>query len=187
VEPASPRLADVRSRLNRGDQQAVADLWRELRERGTPLVENSDQSDELLITLLAEQTDAGPLSVVGGLSGLDPTDTRMRRLRGSRLWYRTYRAPANLRTVYAFAPSKAPDDPTRWTADPLNPLAFVYPAPRSLRGRIRLREEPRLVIPQDLAGDPLSGFHATVEVALEVLGSVLPTEMNLPSPLLFDA
>ncbi|MDP9272010.1 MAG: alpha/beta hydrolase-fold protein [Chloroflexota bacterium] len=128
MDPASPRIAAVKSRLQRGDNQAADELWEELEQSGTPLIERTDPSNELLVTLLTRQSDATRLSVVGGLSGLDPTDARMRRLGGSQLWYRTYRAPANLRTVYAFAPSKAADDPNRWTADPLNPRTFLYPA-----------------------------------------------------------
>jgi enterochelin esterase-like enzyme len=126
VEPAaSPRIAAVKSRLQRGDKQAADELWEELGQSGTPLIEASDHAGELLVTLVARQSGAGRLSVVGGLSGLDPTDARMRRLGGSQLWHRTYRAPTNLRTVYAFALSEAADNPNRWTADPLNPRTFL--------------------------------------------------------------
>jgi enterochelin esterase family protein len=129
MEPAtSPRIADVRSRLKRGDNRAAAELWEELGENGTPLIERSDRADELLVTLLARQTGTSRLSVVGGLTGLDPSATSLRRLSGSQLSYRTYRVPRDVRTVYAFAPSRPANDPSRWMADPLNPVTFVYPA-----------------------------------------------------------
>jgi hypothetical protein len=63
--------------------------------------------------------------VLGGLEGA-ATDNAMYLLPGTDVWYRTYRLPSDLRTLYWFAVSEDQHDWRGWRSDQLNPDRFVY-------------------------------------------------------------
>ena len=62
----------------------------------------------------------------------DPARNQLQRLADTGLWYKTYRLPKNLRTVYRFAiyPASAGGAVSQ-QADPLNPKTFVSDVPAS--------------------------------------------------------
>ena len=125
----SPKLAALRERLDSGDGAALESFWREVAEQGAPLVGLvEDDPDHVRVTLVYRDPAAASVSVVGGLSGIDPLHLEMSSLDGTDLWHRSYRVPADVRTVYWFAANSELDDWKTWRHDPLNPRTFVYPA-----------------------------------------------------------
>src|SRR4029453_10679983 len=52
-QPSSPRLLILRDRLISGDRTALDKFWREINERGAPIIESAADSDhEMLVTML---------------------------------------------------------------------------------------------------------------------------------------
>ncbi|HEX7737471.1 MAG TPA: alpha/beta hydrolase-fold protein [Ktedonobacteraceae bacterium] len=99
----SPRLAALARALRQGDEAALEDFWREVSERGTPLIEPADGTRAFsLVTFLWKA--CRPVHEVLLLSSIcDNLDgDRMAHLRGSNLWYKTYRVPNDLRATYRF-------------------------------------------------------------------------------------
>jgi hypothetical protein len=51
--PLSPRLMNLQSQLKFGDRDALANFWKEIEERGAPIIEPAAGSDgEMLVTML---------------------------------------------------------------------------------------------------------------------------------------
>ncbi|MEV5822592.1 alpha/beta hydrolase-fold protein [Micromonospora harpali] len=121
----SPRIARLLHDLRAGGAQVLADFWREVAARGTPLIERVD-GDSALVTFLwrgeAAQTTTG--------WGIDLT---LRRVPGTDLWHGSQRLPVDLRTIY-FLRHGSPELPTDATGrgpthlDVLNHHPFRLPA-----------------------------------------------------------
>lgn len=129
--PLSPRLATLRDRLKSGDRKALADFWKEISERGAPIVEPATGSDrEMLVTILWRATEETRNVFV---FHLPPIDKPMARLLDTDLWYKTFRLQKGARFIYRLATNLP--DPKEWTSlarfgnamrrDPLNPLEFA--------------------------------------------------------------
>jgi enterochelin esterase family protein len=124
----------------------LSDFWAELEEAGTPLVEPAEDAGSLLVTLvLRVGADEERFVARLGLAGLDPRDRRLRRLEGTDVAYRTYVAPRDLRTIYAFAATDDADTDAL-LQDPLSKRPYVYPAddedPNDHELRVSLVELP---------------------------------------------
>ena len=51
--PLSPRLATLQDRLKSGDRGALDSFWKEIAERGAPIIEPAADSDhDMLVTML---------------------------------------------------------------------------------------------------------------------------------------
>jgi enterochelin esterase family protein len=101
-------------------------FWAEVAEGGTPLIEPSQESGHALVTVLLRQSADEPMAYVSlGLGGLDPMDRALRRLPGTDVMHWTRSSPADLRTVYGFAPH-AGMDLTDVRQDPLARKQYVY-------------------------------------------------------------
>ena len=51
--PLSPRLVKLRDQLKAGDRKALDSFWKEITERGAPLIEPAAGSDrDMLVTML---------------------------------------------------------------------------------------------------------------------------------------
>ncbi|MFG1804181.1 alpha/beta hydrolase-fold protein [Micromonospora carbonacea] len=121
----SPRIARLLHDLRAGGTQALADFWREVAARGTPLIERVD-GDSALVTFLwrgeAAQTTTG-----WGI------DLALRRVPGTDLWHGSQRLPVDLRTIY-FLRHGSPELPTDATGrgpthlDVFNHHPFRLPA-----------------------------------------------------------
>jgi CubicO group peptidase (beta-lactamase class C family)/enterochelin esterase-like enzyme len=130
----SPRMASLSRALASGDHGALDRFWREVAERGAPLVEPLDgDNDYVLVTFLwRARFETRNVVVVHwarfySLDRLD--DYKMVRLGDTDLWYRTLRIRRDARFVYRLSPN----DPLRFggtadaqrgasaQADPLNP------------------------------------------------------------------
>src|ERR1044071_2246028 len=52
-QPSSPRLLALRDRLNSGDRTALDKFWKEISEKGAPMIEPAGDSEhEVLVTML---------------------------------------------------------------------------------------------------------------------------------------
>jgi len=132
----SPQLTALEQQIAAGDQGALAAFWREIAAAGTPLVEPiAGDEQHVLVTFLWRA--AKPLDnvvVVGGLAGRG--FDRMAQMPKTDLWFKTYRARSDIRTVYHLTPNDTllpydqdPDFGARtelWKRDPLNPHVYPY-------------------------------------------------------------
>lgn len=114
----SPTIAALEQRLAAidGEQTAVIDdFWRQVRAKGTPLVEWSIDPDERLVTFLYRgEAPHGVLLQADRITDLmAPADMLMRRIASSDLHALTLSMPASWIATYAFSP-----------------LAEALPAPR---------------------------------------------------------
>ena len=142
--PASRPLASRRKTRSvsewqpcRGNRTALAAFWQELAAHGAPLIETAnDDNQQVLVTFLWRANEplqkvilqASALGIMPQSLQPDPARNQLQRLADTALWYKTYRLPKNLRTVYRFAiyPASAGGAVSQ-QADPLNPKTFVFP------------------------------------------------------------
>jgi enterochelin esterase-like enzyme len=129
--PLSPRLAALQDRLKAGDQDALDSFWKEISERGAPIVEGVPGNDrDLLVTMLWRAREETKNVFVFRLGDVSKP---MARLLDTDLWYKTFRLQKGARFVYQFATNLP--DPKEWRGimrfagalrnDPLNPLQFA--------------------------------------------------------------
>lgn len=118
----SPRLTALARGLRQGDDAALASFWREVAEQGTPLIEPVEGTHAFsLVTFLWQAYHQ--VHEVRLLSSIcdDEDGDRLTHLRGSDLWYKTYRVPNDLRATYRFQV-----DGVNYT-DRLNPQTSLVP------------------------------------------------------------
>jgi enterochelin esterase family protein len=119
---SSPRLAALARHLRQGDALALDRFWREVAEHGAPLIEPVEGSRAFsLLTFLWRAYR--PPREVRLLSSIceDLHGDRLTHLRGSNLWYKTYRVPGDLRATYRFQIDGIP------CTDRLNPHVSLVP------------------------------------------------------------
>jgi enterochelin esterase family protein len=129
--PLSPRLFALRDRIKSGDREALDKFWKEINERGAPIVEGVPGNDrDVLVTMLwraSEETKNVFVFRIGDVS------KPMVRLLETDLWYKTFQLQKGARFVYQIATNLP--DPKEWRGitrfagalrnDPLNPLQFA--------------------------------------------------------------
>jgi enterochelin esterase family protein len=161
-EPTSRRIAELRVRVAAGDVAAVAAFWRRAAEEGTPIVEPiSGDETQRLVTFVFRAP--GPLANVAIFPGIEHAyvmaQNQMTKLPGTDVWYRTYRARADLRATYYISPN----DPLRssdeeidsgeeaayiaertkaWLTDPLNSKQFTFEPGWPAHSLIELPDAP---------------------------------------------
>ncbi len=129
--PLSPRLAALQDRLKAGDRHALDEFWKEISERGAPVIEAVPGNDrDLLVTVLWRATEETKNVFVFQIPVIDKP---MMRLLDTDLWYKTFQLQKGSRFVYRIAPNLP--DPKEWTSlarfanalrtDPLNPFQFA--------------------------------------------------------------
>jgi enterochelin esterase-like enzyme len=139
--PESPRLSGLKSALESGRREALAEFWREVARDGAPLVETLKGDEEnLLVTFLWRDAAAEKFVAVFPFARVNPLPHLFARLEGTDVWYRSYRLRRDARFEYSvaaedsLAPFAAPEpwEAGGWIADlrpdPLNPRRFVEPA-----------------------------------------------------------
>ncbi len=129
----SPRLAALQQALQAGDAHALEAFWQEIAAQGAPLIEAlPDDPEQSLLTFLWRTTEEMEnVVVVGGPAGWDFASNQMTRLPETDLWYKSYRARNDMRTMYRLAPNDplTPPEEVRdfeartahFQHDPLNP------------------------------------------------------------------
>ncbi len=102
---SSPRLAALEKQLKSGDAAALENLWREVTERGTPLVEPipGDPKYVLVTFLWREKAPLNNVVLVDGPAADDFVNNQLNHLEGTDLWYRTYRIRNDARFYYSFS------------------------------------------------------------------------------------
>jgi hypothetical protein len=139
----SPRIADLLTELTPGSSQAIAEFWKDVALLGTPLIEPDGEDDTSRLVTFVWQADDDLSNVVLISEHLNGwwwngfASSKLDRMHGTNLWFRTYRIRADARFVYRIAPNHSlihPDFVDDWPAyrapqrsDPFNPRQFVYP------------------------------------------------------------
>ena len=129
--PLSPRLATLQDRLKAGDRNALNNFWKEISERGVPIIEPVAGSDrDVLVTMLWRATEETRNVFVFRLGDVNKP---MARLLDTDLWYKTFQLQKGARFIYQLATNLP--DPKEWGGiirfagalrnDPLNPLQYV--------------------------------------------------------------
>ena len=129
--PLSPRLAALQDRLKSGDRDALDSFWKEITERGAPIIERVPGNDrDLFVTMLWRAKEETRNVFVFRLMDVNKP---MTRLLDTDLWYKTFRLQKGARFTYQFAANLP--DPKEWRGitrfegalrnDPFNPLQFA--------------------------------------------------------------
>jgi len=200
---ASPRVAKLAAELAAGGSTDA--FWREVAASGTPLVEpvpaqpartdatiarglNPPDEATRLVTFLWRGARDN-VRLLGSPSGEHDT---LRHLPGSDVWYRSYVVPAATRISYLLAPDVPEldlDDGARRRAilataqrDPLNPHAFMNPAPDLFQGKsvLELRDAPPQPWIAPRANVP-AGSLAAYRFASTVLGNTRDVYLYRPA------
>jgi len=133
----SPALRGLTERIAR-EPDALARFWTRLDNAGTPIVEPVPGDTTMrLVTFLWRDADAvRDVAVITPYSLIDIESSRMRRIPGTDVWYRSFRMPSEAVMAYRFGPDDSmvsfdrdPNLATRmagWRTDPLNSATFTY-------------------------------------------------------------
>lgn len=127
----SPRLAALRERIKSGDRGALDKFWKEISERGAPIIEGVPGNDrDVLVTMLWRSREETKNVFVFRLGDVSKP---MVRLLDTDLWYKTFQLQKGARFIYQLATNLP--DPKEWRGitrfagdlrnDPLNPLQFA--------------------------------------------------------------
>ncbi|HYO50490.1 MAG TPA: enterochelin esterase [Chloroflexia bacterium] len=143
-KPQSPRIAALQAEIERGNSTALDTFWKNISEQGTPLIEPvEDNGRHSWVTFLWRATEPTEnVVVVSALSGPNSYNLKsflMVNIKGTDVWYKTYRARNDLRTTYRLsvndplvpweevADEDWQDYSARFRTDPLNSRKYVYP------------------------------------------------------------
>ena len=127
--PESPTIRALAQAVQDGNSTAVDAFWRQLDERGSPLVERTDEDAEYaLVTFVWRGSSSTGRVVVSGqlgqLTGTRPGDNDLTQLAKTGVWYRSYWLRKDARAAYqlgTIAPQGPPAAAPDLVADPLNP------------------------------------------------------------------
>lgn len=99
----SPRLATLARSLRQGDDAALDCFWCEAAEQGTPLIEalEGTRAFSLVTFLWRSSRQVHEVRLLSSICENEDGD-RLTHLRGTNLWYKTYRLPNDLRATYRF-------------------------------------------------------------------------------------
>jgi hypothetical protein len=155
-QPLSPRIAELRDRMAGGDAGALAAFWGRAAATGTPFVESipGDETHRLVTFVFRAP---GPLNNVAIFPGIERAyvvaPNQMTLIPATDVWYRTYRARADLRATYHISPNdplRSSDEETAyiaertkaWLTDPLNPKQFTFEPGWPAHSLIELSDAP---------------------------------------------
>lgn len=101
---SSPRIKQLQEAVLLGDRNAIEAFWSDIEKNGAPMIEKiPDDSSNLLVTLVWKDAgDIETIAVLGEMFGMNTDETKLERLLDTNLWYRTYKLPANARSLYIF-------------------------------------------------------------------------------------
>ncbi|HYR74392.1 MAG TPA: alpha/beta hydrolase-fold protein [Pyrinomonadaceae bacterium] len=129
--PLSPRLTALQVRLKSGHRGALDSFWKEITERGAPIIERVPGNDrDLFVTMLWRAKEETKNVFVFRLGDVNKP---MARLLDTDLWYKTFQLQKGARFIYQLATNLP--DPKEWRGitrfardlrnDPFNPLQFA--------------------------------------------------------------
>lgn len=127
-EPSSPRLNQLAKALEKGDKVALALFWREVQQKGTPLIEpDREKTGFSLVTFLWRAvTETKRVIVQIAVDGTGQDEHVMIRLPQTNLWYATFRLRNDYRGAYKFVITDEKGQALE-QHDPFNPKTFVEP------------------------------------------------------------
>lgn len=168
----SPRIAELRRKLDAGDRTAVDGFWLEVEAAGAPLVEpvEGDHQRRLVTFVHRAERALENLVLFPGIGHTGDTHSNsLELLPGADLWFKTYLARSDLRVSYMFSPNDPllplmdmePQEQTAhfleranvWFADPLNPRRFGM-APMPEQSYVELPDAPPQPYPAKRDGVP---------------------------------
>jgi len=129
--PLSRRLSALRDRIKSGDREALGNFWKEINQRGAPIVEPVPGNDrDVLVTILWRATAETKNVFVFRVGEVNKP---MVQLLDTDLWYKTFQFQKGARFIYQLATNLP--DPKEWGGiirfasalrnDPLNPRQYV--------------------------------------------------------------
>jgi enterochelin esterase-like enzyme len=158
AETISPRIDALRRDLEVDRSGALQAFWAAISRDGAPLVEPIDgDQHHVLVTFLWRMTeDVRNVVVIGGVVGWgDFAKHQLTRLGDTDLWFKTYRARSDTRTVYRLSPNdvllsrEEVADDTAWEErvktfqpDPLNPHRYTFFSEDAVWSRLELPDAP---------------------------------------------
>jgi enterochelin esterase family protein len=175
----SPRMAALKKAVEEGDRaKIVTGFWEEMRKAGTPLVEPLPGDTQYSWVTFLWQSKENTINVAiidgvaSGIGGADSAKARITHLKGTDVWYRTYKVRNDAAFHYWISPndsleSLATSEPRSSKAqpDPLNlrrlgPVSYielpaahgvslVVASPSLDRGRIEQTKFHREVLNND--------------------------------------
>ncbi len=169
---SSPRLEKLGEALAR-DPRAVADFWSEIRSKGTPLVEEVNGTEDVLVTFLL-RSDARIDNAIVFASVLpenSPERQRLVRLSGTDVWFRTYKFHRDVPILYELSR----DGPQMLQRDPMNPRFIDGPMGGSV---VMPRGTPQ---PGAASGNRAAGKVEEVTFHSKLLSNDRKLAMYLPS------
>jgi len=131
--PASSRLTILQEQLKTGDQSALEVFWKEIIDKGAPLIETiKGDTQHVLVTFLwrAKSETKNVYLFAYALTFPDEVGIRqgqLNRLSDTDIWFKSYVIRSDARITYVFSPndSLVPEDMQKRRAniqpDPLNP------------------------------------------------------------------
>lgn len=145
----SPRLAVLAAQMEKGDENAIPEFWREIDKKGAPLVEPATENQDFYLVTFLYHGNTEIKNVVlfidRGLWG-DIASNQLHRLGTTNIWFKTFRFRKDARFTYSLSvndpltPLQEISDAevwikrsSTWITDPLNPKKFpFYPRPVSV-------------------------------------------------------
>ena len=129
--PLSPRLAALQDQLKSGNRTALDNFWKEISERGAPIVEEVPGNDrDVLVTIVWQAREETRNVFVFRVGDVNKP---MVRLLDTDLWYKTFQLQKGARFIYQLGTNLP--DPKEWRGitrfardlrnDPFNPLQFA--------------------------------------------------------------
>jgi enterochelin esterase-like enzyme len=105
----SPRITFLREELKNGHSEALEAFWREIEEKGAPLIEPAGEEGYSLLTFVwREREETHNVVIIGGpISVFEIKKGQMAHLEGTDLWYKTFEVRNDLRNVYQLSPNDA--------------------------------------------------------------------------------
>lgn len=103
-EPESPVVERLVRAVSSEGVAAVDRFWEDLKDTGTPLIEDVGLGDRVLATFLW-RGEASNVVVVTELNDNDVSRNRMTRLGATDLWFKTYRLPRTATFTYSLSPN----------------------------------------------------------------------------------
>lgn len=123
--PCSPRLRELSAAIEAGDETQIPTFWKEIKEKGTPLIESvegvaaSNSPHDVWLTFLWQgDATTNNVELVSGIAMEHPYDWRFTLLPKTDVWHLTIRMRTDLRASYLISVN----DPLT-ERDPANPEA----------------------------------------------------------------
>ena len=130
----SPRLEQLRKELEAGKTESLVRFWEDVKELGTPLVEEIEGDSEHRLVTFLWQGSSELVSVALVSLMTKPGNFLMTHMPGTDIWYVTLRLPSDLRSTYQFFPNDllvlpdkdAGSSENYYLPDPYNPNTFAF-------------------------------------------------------------